>query len=65
MKRSAFYEKIYRIACVSVIVSAVGCGIYAVLSDNGFIPKVEAVLPDSQIGKAVSYVRNLFKEEST
>ncbi len=60
MKRSVFYGKVYRIACVSVLVSAVGYGIYAVLSDNGFVPKVEAVLPDSQIGKAVSYIRKFF-----
>ncbi len=59
MKKSVFYEKAYRIACLSVIVSAVGCGIYVVLSDNGFIPKVETVLPDSRIGKAVSYIREL------
>ena len=60
MKKSVLYERVYRIACLSILVSAVGCGIYVVLSDNGFIPKVETVLPDSRIGKAVACIREIF-----
>ena len=60
MKKSVLYERVYRIACLSILVSAVGCGIYVVLSDNGFIPKVETVLPDSRIGKAVAGIREIF-----
>ena len=60
MKKSVLYERVYRIACLSILVSAVGCGIYVVLSDNGFIPKVEAVMPDSRIGKAVACIREIF-----
>ena len=60
MKKSVLDERVYRIACLSILVSAVGCGIYVVLSDNGFIPKVETVLPDSRIGKAVACIREIF-----
>ena len=60
MKKSVFYEKCFRVVCVSVIVSTVGCGIYAVLSDSGIVPKVERILPDSKLGKAISYIQNIF-----
>ena len=60
MHSSAFYEKCFRCVCVSVVLTTVGWGIYAVLSDSGFIPKVEEVLPDSRIGKALSCIQNTF-----
>lgn len=60
MRSSAFYEKCFRAVCVSVVLSTVGWGIYAVLSDNGFIPRVEEVLPDTKIGKTLIYIRKIF-----
>ena len=46
--------------CVSVVLATVGWGIYAVLSDNGFVSKVEDYLPDTKVGKAISYIQNNF-----
>ena len=60
MHSSAFYEKCFRIAFVSVVVSTVGWGIYAVLSDNGFVPKVEHILADSEIAKTIHDLKKLF-----
>lgn len=58
MHSSAFYERCFRCVCVSVVLTTVGWGIYTVLSDSGFIPKVEAYLPDTRIGKALSYLHH-------
>ena len=60
LKKSVFYEKCFRCACVSAVLSAVGCGIYAVLSDNGFIPKAEDVLSDTRAGNILTRIRKLF-----
>ncbi len=57
MKSSAFYGKCLQLAYVSVAVAAIGTGIYAVLSDNGFIPQPKKTESDSKIGKAVSFVK--------
>ena len=57
MKKSAFYEKCFRCACVSVVLATVGWGIYAALSDSGFISKAAILSPDSEVGKVISYIR--------
>jgi len=59
MKDSAFYGKCLRLAYISVAVTAIGTGIYAVLSDNGLIPQPKKSRSDSKIGKAVSFVKEL------
>ena len=46
--------------CVSVVLATVGWGMYAVLSDNGFVAKVEDYLPDTKVGKVLSYIQKNF-----
>ena len=58
MKKSDFYEKAFRYACVSVVIATVGWGIYAALSDSGLVSKAAIVPPDSEAGKILSYIRN-------
>ena len=58
MKKSVFYEKCFRYACVSVVLATVGWGIYAALSDSGLISKAAIVPPDSEVGKILSYIQN-------
>ena len=60
MRSSAFYEKCFRCVCVSVVLATVGWGIYAVLSDNGFVSKVEDYLPDAKAGKAIAFLQDTF-----
>ena len=57
VKKSVVYDKLFRCACVSVVLATVGWGIYAVLSDNGFISKVAIIPPDSEVGKVISYIQ--------
>lgn len=57
LKKSVFYERCFRCACVSVVIATVGWGIYAALSDSGLIPKAVIVPPDSEAGKILSYIR--------
>jgi hypothetical protein len=57
VKKSVVYEKLFRCACVSVVLATVGWGIYAALSDSGFIPKGAIIPPDSEVGKILSYIR--------
>ncbi len=58
LKKSVFYEKCFRYACVSVVLATVGWGIYTALSDSGWISKAAIVPPDSEVGKILSYIRN-------
>ena len=58
MKKSVFYDKCFRCACVSVVLATVGWGIYAALSDSGLIPKAAIVSPDSEVGKILTYIKN-------
>ena len=58
LKKSVFYEKCFRYACVSVVIATVGWGIYTVLSDGGLVPKAAMIPPDSEVGKILSYIRN-------
>ena len=60
LKKSVFYEKCFRFACVSVVLATVGWGVYAVLSDNGFISKAAVLPPDSEAGKILAYIRKNF-----
>ena len=60
LQKSEFYEKCFRYACVSVVLATVGWGIYAALSDNGFISKGAIIPPDSEVGKVISYIKNTF-----
>ena len=60
MHSSAFYERCFRCVCVSVVLATVGWGIYAVLSDNGVVSKVEEYLPDTKVGKILSYIQTNF-----
>lgn len=57
MKKSVFYEKCFRYACVSVVLATVGWGIYTALSDGGLVPKAAIISPDSEVGKIISYIR--------
>lgn len=58
MKKSVFYEKCFRYACVSVVLATVGWGIYTALSDSGLISKAAILSPDSEVGKILSYIQN-------
>lgn len=58
LKKSVFYEKCFRYACVSVVLATVGWGIYAALSDGGLVSKVALIPPDSEVGKILSYIQN-------
>lgn len=62
MNSSKFYGKCLRIAYVSVVVTVIGAGVYAVLSDNGFIPQPKDLKSDSKIEKAVSRVKDVFSK---
>ena len=57
MKKSAFYDRCFRCACVSVVLATVGWGIWAALSDSGIIPKAAIIPPDSEVGKILSYIQ--------
>lgn len=57
LKKSVFYEKCFRCACVSVVLATVGWGIWAALSDSGVIPKGAIIPPDSEVGKILSYIQ--------
>jgi len=59
MKKSKIYGKCIRIAYVSVVLTAIGTGVYSVLADNGFILQPKVSVSDSKIGKAVSFVKEL------
>ena len=58
MNSSKFYGKCLQLAYVSVVVTVIGAGGYAVLSDNGFLPQPKEVKSDSKIGKAVTFIKN-------
>lgn len=58
MKKSVFYEKCFRYACVSVVLATVGWGIYTALSDSGLISKAAIISSDSEVGKILSYIQN-------
>ena len=57
VKKSVVYDKLFRCACVSVVLATVGWGIYAALSDSGFISRAAIISPDSEVGKVISYIR--------
>lgn len=59
MKKSVRIKKVLRVAQVSVTLATVGCGIFTVLSDNGYIPKVDELPSDSKIGKLISRTQEI------
>lgn len=61
LKKSVFYKKCLQGVCVSVVLSTVGCGIYTVLSENGFVPSVEKILSDTKAGRKLSYILDIFQ----
>ena len=62
MNSSKFYGKCLQLAYVSVVVTVIGAGVYAVLSDNGFLPQPKEVKSDSKIGKVVSRAKGVFSK---
>ena len=62
MDSSKFYGKCLRLAYVSVVVTAIGAGVYAVLSDNGFLPQPKDLKSDPKIEKTVSRVKGIFSK---
>lgn len=61
LKKSMFYKRCLQGACVSVVLSTVGCGIYTVLSENGFVPSVETLLSDTKTGRKIAYILDIFQ----
>lgn len=61
MKKSMFYKRCLQGVCVSVVLSTVGCGIYTVLSENGFFPSVESFLSDTKTGRKIAYILDIFQ----
>lgn len=60
MRKSMFYKRCLQGVCVSVVLSTVGCGIYTVLSENGFVPSVESFLSDTKTGRKIAYILDIF-----
>ena len=57
LKKSVFYDKCFRYACVSVVLATVGWGIYTALSDSGLISEAAIFSPDSNAGKVLSEIK--------
>lgn len=63
MKKSELYGRLLRVTYLSVALTGVGAGVYAVLSDNGIIPQPKKVRSDSKIGKTVAFIKDVFSKQ--